>query len=263
MVVASRAAPTRASCTAITSGTGCTGERPAWRTSCSCARSIIASSTRAAGPSTATTTATGSSSRPPETASPIPSCRAWEGNIQTWLEEWADKHSLDLGPDTNEPMWDGTPVDYDWAVGLLAGGDGVRAETEQAPCTLKPRGGLACASLRQPPHFSLCLRKQLPGEMLIPSSKFRSRGVESACSILVVQDLDETSRDLRRGCSRRLDRRHGSTFRLARLLSVASVRRPSGASGTVRDSRGGHGAPLRSTGLDFGSGVASCLWSFA
>ena len=53
-----------------------------------------------------------------------PQPQAWEGNIQTWLEEWADKHSLDLGPETNEPMWDGTPVDYDWAVGLLAGGDG-------------------------------------------------------------------------------------------------------------------------------------------
>jgi hypothetical protein len=51
-----------------------------------------------------------------------PQSQAWEGNIQTWLEEWADKHSLDLGPDTNEPMWDGTPVDYDLAVGLLAGG---------------------------------------------------------------------------------------------------------------------------------------------
>jgi hypothetical protein len=57
-----------------------------------------------------------------------PQPQAWEGNIQTWLEEWADQHSLDLGPDTNEPLWDGTPVDYDWAVGLLAGGGGGRVE---------------------------------------------------------------------------------------------------------------------------------------
>ena len=26
---------------------------------------------------------------------------AWEGEILTWLEEWTDKHSLDLGPETN------------------------------------------------------------------------------------------------------------------------------------------------------------------
>jgi hypothetical protein len=51
-----------------------------------------------------------------------PQARAWEGNIRAWLEEWAEKHSLALGPETNEPMWDGSPVDYDWAVGLLAGG---------------------------------------------------------------------------------------------------------------------------------------------
>ena len=53
-----------------------------------------------------------------------PQSQAWEGNIRAWLEEWADKHSLDIGPETNEPMWDGTPVDYDLTVGLLAGGDG-------------------------------------------------------------------------------------------------------------------------------------------
>lgn len=51
--------------------------------------------------------------------------QAWEGSIRAWLEEWAAKHSLDLGPETNEPMWDGTPVDYDLTVGLLAaGGEG-------------------------------------------------------------------------------------------------------------------------------------------
>jgi len=52
-----------------------------------------------------------------------PELEPCEGNIRSWLEEWAEQHSLDLGPDTNEPMWDGTPVDYEWTVGLLAGGD--------------------------------------------------------------------------------------------------------------------------------------------
>jgi hypothetical protein len=35
-----------------------------------------------------------------------------------------------LSAETNEPMWDGTPVDYDWAVGLLAAG----AKGERALC---------------------------------------------------------------------------------------------------------------------------------
>jgi len=48
--------------------------------------------------------------------------QSWTGNILTWLQEWADEHGLDLGPDANEPMWDGTRPDYDLAVGgLLAG----------------------------------------------------------------------------------------------------------------------------------------------
>jgi hypothetical protein len=51
-----------------------------------------------------------------------PQMQAWEGKIQTWLAEWAERHSLQLGPETNAPMWDGTPVDYDWVVGLLASG---------------------------------------------------------------------------------------------------------------------------------------------
>ena len=39
----------------------------------------------------------------------------------TWLQEWADERSLDLGPDANLPLWDGTRPDYDVAVaGLLA-----------------------------------------------------------------------------------------------------------------------------------------------
>jgi hypothetical protein len=43
--------------------------------------------------------------------SACPKGQAWEGQIRGWLEEWAEKHSLELGPETNEPMWDGTPVD--------------------------------------------------------------------------------------------------------------------------------------------------------
>jgi hypothetical protein len=40
----------------------------------------------------------------------------------TWLQEWANERGLDLGPDANEPLWDGTRPDYDLAVaGLLAG----------------------------------------------------------------------------------------------------------------------------------------------
>jgi hypothetical protein len=51
--------------------------------------------------------------------------QAWEGNIRTWRADWAEKISLDLGPETNEPMWDGTPVDYYSAVGVLADGEGI------------------------------------------------------------------------------------------------------------------------------------------
>jgi hypothetical protein len=43
------------------------------------------------------------------------------GDTLTWLQEWADERSLDLGPDANLPLWDGTRPDYDVAVaGLLA-----------------------------------------------------------------------------------------------------------------------------------------------
>ncbi len=52
---------------------------------------------------------------------PAPS-REWTENILTLLREWEDAHGLDLGPDANEPLWDGTRPDYDWAVGTLAAG---------------------------------------------------------------------------------------------------------------------------------------------
>jgi hypothetical protein len=35
------------------------------------------------------------------------------------LHEWATDRGLDLGPDSNLPLWDGTRPDYDWAVGAL------------------------------------------------------------------------------------------------------------------------------------------------
>jgi hypothetical protein len=47
----------------------------------------------------------------------------WVDDILTWLREWSDEHGLDLGPDANLPLWDGTRPDYDLAVsGLLAAG---------------------------------------------------------------------------------------------------------------------------------------------
>jgi hypothetical protein len=45
-------------------------------------------------------------------------------NIVTWLDEWADAHGVEPGPDTNMPRWDGSTPDYDLAVGtLLDSGD--------------------------------------------------------------------------------------------------------------------------------------------
>jgi hypothetical protein len=35
------------------------------------------------------------------------------------LHDWAADRGLDLGPDSNLPLWDGTRPDYDWAVGAL------------------------------------------------------------------------------------------------------------------------------------------------
>ena len=37
----------------------------------------------------------------------------------TWLGEWAVERGLDLGPDANQPLWDGTRMDYDYAVSAL------------------------------------------------------------------------------------------------------------------------------------------------
>jgi hypothetical protein len=55
-----------------------------------------------------------------ETLAPAPARAATEDTL-TWLQEWAEARGLDLGPDANEPLWDGTRPDYDWAVaGLMA-----------------------------------------------------------------------------------------------------------------------------------------------
>jgi hypothetical protein len=56
---------------------------------------------------------------PTGTAAESPRMQAWGGQIMTWLREWAEKHEVDLGPDSNQPQWDGSKVDYDWAVGAL------------------------------------------------------------------------------------------------------------------------------------------------
>ncbi len=40
-------------------------------------------------------------------------------DAHAWLAEWAVDRGLDLGPDSNEPLWDGTQLDYDYAVSAL------------------------------------------------------------------------------------------------------------------------------------------------
>jgi len=51
----------------------------------------------------------------------VPLLEGIEGTL-TWLQEWAEERRLDLGPDANLPLWDGTRPDYDLAVaGLMAG----------------------------------------------------------------------------------------------------------------------------------------------
>jgi hypothetical protein len=42
-----------------------------------------------------------------------------------FLHEWAEDRGLDLGPDANQPLWDGTRPDYDWAVAALVSDAGV------------------------------------------------------------------------------------------------------------------------------------------
>jgi len=42
-----------------------------------------------------------------------------------FLHEWAEDRGLDIGADTNMPLWDGTRPDYDWAVAALVSEAGV------------------------------------------------------------------------------------------------------------------------------------------
>ena len=44
------------------------------------------------------------------------------GNLRNpghWMHAWAAEHDLDLGPEVNEPEWDGSKPDYDIAIGGL------------------------------------------------------------------------------------------------------------------------------------------------
>ena len=45
----------------------------------------------------------------------------WHGEVETLVREWDEGHGLEIGPETNEPLWDGAALDYDVAVsGLVA-----------------------------------------------------------------------------------------------------------------------------------------------
>jgi hypothetical protein len=50
----------------------------------------------------------------------VPAREASEDAL-AFLHEWAEDRSLDLGADTNTPLWDGTRPDHDWAVAALVG----------------------------------------------------------------------------------------------------------------------------------------------
>jgi hypothetical protein len=42
-----------------------------------------------------------------------------------FLREWAEERGLDIGAETNVPLWDGTRPDYDWAVAALVSSSAV------------------------------------------------------------------------------------------------------------------------------------------
>ena len=48
----------------------------------------------------------------------VPAREASEDAL-AFLHEWAEDRGLDLGADTNMPLWDGRRMDYDWAVAVL------------------------------------------------------------------------------------------------------------------------------------------------
>jgi len=49
---------------------------------------------------------------------PVPEQEASQDAL-VFLHEWAEDRGLDIGADTNTPLWDGTRLDYDWAVAVL------------------------------------------------------------------------------------------------------------------------------------------------
>ena len=52
-------------------------------------------------------------------ALPVEPPRELVEDTLVWLREWAIDRGLDLGPDANEPLWDGSRMDYDYAVSVL------------------------------------------------------------------------------------------------------------------------------------------------
>jgi hypothetical protein len=48
----------------------------------------------------------------------VPAREASEDAV-VWVREWAEERGLDIGAETNLPLWDGTRPDYDWAVAAL------------------------------------------------------------------------------------------------------------------------------------------------
>ena len=54
----------------------------------------------------------------------VPARQASEDAL-VFLHEWAKDRGLDIGADTNMPLWDGTRPDYDWAVAALVSEAGV------------------------------------------------------------------------------------------------------------------------------------------
>jgi hypothetical protein len=54
----------------------------------------------------------------------VPAREASEDAV-VWVREWAEERGLDIGAETNVPLWDGTRPDYDWAVAALVSEAGV------------------------------------------------------------------------------------------------------------------------------------------
>ncbi len=46
-------------------------------------------------------------------------------DARVFLKEWAEERGMDIGADTNMPLWDGTRMDYDWAVAMLTSESGL------------------------------------------------------------------------------------------------------------------------------------------